>query len=316
VILVGVAALAACLVAVSTAAARVWGHAVGGVISAFPLIVGPVLLLTALRQDAAAAADTAVATLLGLATLSGFVLAYAWSAGRRRWPASLALGWAAAAVAGLLAARLHAGLPGATAVAGASILLARAALPSRRAATAAVDLPAWELPARMALTAVLIVAIARAGERFGPTAAGMLAALPILASVLAVFTHARHGPDALVTLLRGTLDGLAGFVSFCALIALVVEPAGVIAAFGLATAAAVLAQLAIARRGARPPDHPGLVGGSEGVSFPPTPGRRERREEAGSYVEPKPKVDRVDRGIAQHRPPLAGREDLPGAAVR
>jgi len=56
VILVGVAALAACLVAVSTLAARAWGHAVAGVLSAFPLIVAPVLLLTALRQDAAAAA--------------------------------------------------------------------------------------------------------------------------------------------------------------------------------------------------------------------------------------------------------------------
>ena len=42
----------------------------------FPLIVGPVLLLVALRQDAAFAAPMATATLLGVAALSGFVLAY------------------------------------------------------------------------------------------------------------------------------------------------------------------------------------------------------------------------------------------------
>jgi hypothetical protein len=99
----------------------------------------------------------------------------------------------------------------------------------------------------MALTALLIIGLTLAGDRFGPTVAGILAALPTLASVLAVFTHARHGHDALVALLRGMLGGLAGFVCFCALIALLVEPAGVSLAFVLATAAAVLAQLVVAR---------------------------------------------------------------------
>ena len=49
----------------STLAGRRWGHEVAGLVGAFPLIVGPVLLLTAERQDAAAAARTAVGTLLG-----------------------------------------------------------------------------------------------------------------------------------------------------------------------------------------------------------------------------------------------------------
>ena len=40
-----VALLAASLVGASTLAARRWGHGVGGVLSAFPLIVGPVLFL-------------------------------------------------------------------------------------------------------------------------------------------------------------------------------------------------------------------------------------------------------------------------------
>jgi len=79
----------------------------------------------------------------------------------------------------------------------------------------------------------------------------------------------------------------------------------------LATAAAVLVQVLVARLNATQPDHPGLADGSHGFWFPPTPGRRERREEEGSYVEPKPQVDRVDRGTDQHRPPLSGREDLP-----
>src|SRR3954449_9713970 len=111
--LAGVATVAAGLVAASTLAARVWGHGIGGVVSAFPVIVGPALLLAALRQDAAFAATMATATLLGVVALSGFVLAYGHAARRCEWPLSLGLGWAAAAVLGMLAGGVGGGLLGA-----------------------------------------------------------------------------------------------------------------------------------------------------------------------------------------------------------
>jgi hypothetical protein len=206
-----------------------------------------VLLLTAARQDPTAAAQTAVATLLGLVTLSGFALAYGRSAVRWPWPVSVALGWAAAATLGIVAGQVEAGLLAALAAAILSIALARAALPRLRNAELVAGLPLWELPARMALTTVLIVGLTTAGERFGPAVAGILAALPTLASVLAVFTHARSGRDALVSMLHGMLGGLAAFVVFCALIAELIEPTGIAVAFLLATAAAILTQLAAVR---------------------------------------------------------------------
>ena len=241
--LVGVAALAASLVGASTLAARMWGHGIGGVISAFPLIVGPALLLAALRQDAAFAAAMATATLLGIVALSGFVLAYGRSARRCRWPLSLGLAWAVAAVLGMLVGLVGYGLFGGLVAAIVAPALAYVALPRGRAVEVRAYFPRWEMPARMAVTALLIVGLTVAGERFGPTAAGVLAALPTLASVLAVFTHARHGHDALIAMLRGMLGGLGSFVTFCAVIALLVEPAGVIPAFVLATGAALLVQL-------------------------------------------------------------------------
>jgi hypothetical protein len=212
------------------------------------LIVGPVLVLAARREDAAFAAQMAIATLLGLVALSGFALAYGRSAGRWGWLPSLALGWAAAAAIGLVAARIETGLLGALAAATLSIALSRAALPEATPLDPPPPLPRWELPARMALTALLIVGLTLAGDRFGPLVAGILAALPTLASVLAVFTHAREGHEALLSLLRGMLGGLAAFVIFCASVAVLIEPAGVVVAFLLATSAAVLVQLATARR--------------------------------------------------------------------
>lgn len=246
--LVGVSAFAACLVAAATTATRLWGHGIGGVVSAFPLIVGPALLLTALRQDAAAAASMATATLLGIVALSGFVLAYGHAARRCGWLVSLGLAWAAAAALGTLAGWTGGGLLAGLVAAVVSPALAHAALPRERRIAVSASFPRWEMPARMVLTALLIVGLTVIGERFGPTVAGVVAALPTLASVLAVFTHARHGHDALVAMLRGMLGGLGSFVTFCALIALLAEPAGTLAAFAVAAAAALLVQLAVAVR--------------------------------------------------------------------
>ena len=68
------------------------------------------------------------------------------------------------------------------------------------------------------------------------------------AQSLGVSTHQQHGAEAALDLLRGMLGGMAAFVLFCALIGLLVEPAGVAAAFLLATAAAVLVQAGLGRQ--------------------------------------------------------------------
>jgi hypothetical protein len=102
----------------------------------------------------------------------------------------------------------------------------------------------------MALTAAMIVGISVAAGRFGPAVAGALAALPTVASVLAVSTHRQHGADAVLDLLHGMLGGMAAFVLFCAVVALLVEPAGVVVAFVLATAAALLVQAGLGRQAA------------------------------------------------------------------
>jgi len=241
------AALGSSLVAVSTIVAGRWGHVIGGVLSAFPLIVGPVLLVAAHRHGTAFAAQTAAATLLGLIAMSGFVLAYARSARSFGWRSSLPLAWLAAAVLGALAGQMETGLVGGLVAATGSLAVAFWALPTRREPSATVLAPRWELPVRMALTALMIVGISAAAGQFGPAVAGALAALPTVASVLAVSTHSRHGSEAVLDLLRGMLGGMTAFVMFCALVGLLVEPAGVAAAFVLATAAAVIFSASVAR---------------------------------------------------------------------
>jgi len=93
----------------------------------------------------------------------------------------------------------------------------------------------------MTVTTVLVVALVAAADRLGPTLGGILAALPTLASVLAVFTHRQRGAAAVTQLLRGMLHGMAGFLVFCVLVATLVDRAGIPGAFvGAALAAAVV----------------------------------------------------------------------------
>jgi hypothetical protein len=246
--------IAPVLVALATLVGRRWGTRAGGLISAFPAVVGPVLLIIAERRGDLAAERAASATLLGLVALSAFALAYARFARGTRWPASLAAGWVCAIAAATIAGWSlgGAGLAVALTAAVVSIGLARTALPR---GAGQPDVGAWtnprrEIGVRMALTAALILLLTLASERLGPVVGGMLAALPVLASVLAVFTHRGHGSDAAIGLLGGMLTGMAGFVAFCAAIALLAVPAGTAVAFAVATVSAVAAQALTLRGGA------------------------------------------------------------------
>jgi hypothetical protein len=244
-------AMASILVGCATLACRRWGPRIGGLIGALPAVVGPVLVITAQDRGAAFTARAANGTLLGLVALGAFVLAYSRVAARARWGASLTAGWASAALVTGLVGWWGGGLafPAGLGVATLSLVLAYALLP--RSATAATVGPLLraEVPLRMALTAVLTATLAAAAELFGPVIGGMLTALPVLVSVLAVFTHRRDGSAAVVALLRGMLLGMTGFVGFCSVVALLIVPAGAAAAFAAASIAAVgLQVLAIAYR--------------------------------------------------------------------
>ena len=64
-------------------------------------------------------------------------------------------------------------------------------------------------------------------------------------------THRRQGAMAVLELLRGMVAGMVSFVVFCQVVAMLVVDAGVALSFGLATVAAVCAQVAAYRQGSR-----------------------------------------------------------------
>jgi hypothetical protein len=192
-------------------ACRRWGEGVGGLLSAFPAVVGPVLLILALERGAAFTARAANATLLGLAALAGFVLTYSMTGQHAGWRLSLLAGWACAGAIATALSFTARGLAFPAGLVAAAISLATAYRLMPPSPAGAIHVPMTparrDIPIRMAATAALVLAA--------------------------------------VALLRGMLAGMPCFVGFCGVVALLVVPVGATVAFAAATVAAIALYAAV-----------------------------------------------------------------------
>jgi hypothetical protein len=276
--------LAPAFVVAASLTARRFGPRVGGLVGGLPVVAGPILLVLAIVHDARFAQRSATTSLLGLVSLSAFVVAYGYACRRTTWPGALAVAWLAFLAVTALASLVHAGPTVALACACVGFVAARAALPvaeagemtgaararsarlagtltgkhpvdvpARRVAPAATTTttsattspPSWDLPVRAACAAVMVLAITGASAGLGPRLSGLLAPSPIITTVLAAFTHAQLGSTATLRLLRGMLLGFYAFALFSWTIATALPHTSIAAAFALGTLVAVLTQLAI-----------------------------------------------------------------------
>ena len=140
------------------------------------------------------------------------------------------------------------------ALSGASLLLRRMkAAPQPRSVP-----PWWDLPARAAATAALVLLVTGLADVLGPVWTGALTPFPIALSVVCAFAAAQDGHDGLVALLRGVVPGLHGFALFCFTVAVCSKPLGGGAALGVAIGLSILFALVLAqvRRPIPGPDHP------------------------------------------------------------
>lgn len=202
------------LILAASLAGRRWGNAVGGWIVGLPLSSGPVSLFLTLEQGPAFAQQAAMGTLAGVVSQVCFGVTYFWVAGWAPWPVAIA-----AAAAGFIgcAALVQAADPPLAAlfaVALAALAAGFAATPRRDAVRAAAVPPAWDIPARMAVAAALVLAITEGAASLGPRMSGIIASFPVFASVLMVFAHHVQGAPGARHVIRGLMMGLYGFV-FC-----------------------------------------------------------------------------------------------------
>lgn len=192
----------------SSLVVRRHGALVGGVVGGLPVIAAPILVVLLLVHGRAFAAQASTSALLGLVSLSVFVIVYAALAQRLPWFVALPAGWLGflGSTAVLSAAGSVGPLPGIVA-AYAGFAVALAIVPSSTAADLDMPHPAWDLPVRALVSAAMVLALTEASSSLGAHLSGLLATFPVITSVLAAFTHGQRGaPDAL-RLLRGMLGG-------------------------------------------------------------------------------------------------------------
>ena len=248
------------LVAAVSLAARRWGPTAGGLLMGLPWFTGPVLFVLVLDRGAEFGVAACIGIELGVVCISAFMLAYGLLAAVSRWPSSLA-GAAAAFFAGAavltepslqawITPRPVSPLWAAAGLGAASLGTVLVLLPRPRGEMRQQAPPWWDIPARMAAAAAVVIAVVATADALGPRLAGVLSTYPIIVSVVGAFTHHGSGPDAVRRVLRGVAASLIGFVAFFLVVGLTLPALGLVAAYALAalTSLVVTAGLLVAHR--------------------------------------------------------------------
>ena len=223
------------LIGTASLAGRRWGHSISGWLVALPLTTGPITFFLALTHGTSFAATTAAGTLAGGFSQAAFVLCYARLASHWKWLPTLAASVLAFAI--VTAALQHVTFPliPLCALVFLGFALAIRLLPHTTNSVPSDSLPArWDIPLRMTIATVFVLLITGLAPAFGARLTGLLAPFPIFTATLAAFAHHQYGLDAAVNVLRGLLMGLFSFASFFFVLALLLEPAGILTAFTVA----------------------------------------------------------------------------------
>jgi len=230
------------LILAASLAGRRWGQTVGGWLVALPLTTGPVTFFLAVEQGTGFAARAAAGALAGAAAEACFCLAFGAAAGRS-WAIALVAGSLAFIAAGAPIGAARLGLPLSAALTVASLVLCLRLMPSRTLASVApVKLPAWDLPARMAVATVLVLGITSAAPLLGPRLSGLIATFPVFGAVLGIFAMRQQGAAAARQVMRGVLAGLFSFAAFFLALGLAIESLGIAVGFIAAGLLAIAVQ--------------------------------------------------------------------------
>ena len=94
----------------------------------------------------------------------------------------------------------------------------------------------------MVVGTAIVLAITQAAGLLGAQLSGVLAALPVYVSVLAVFAHKLGGPDQALGVVRGLQIGLFGTIVFFLVVTTAIEPLGIALSFAVAVVAVAAVQ--------------------------------------------------------------------------
>lgn len=227
------------LIGIVSLAGRRWGPVVSGWLVGLPLTSGPVVLFLALDQGKSFAAASAQAIMMGIISVGVFCLTYSWLARHWGWLPTVLVGWLMVVLSTWALQQISVGvLPAFIAVVvvlGGVLVL----LPRTPGAQAMIRAAGWDIPLRMVVATAFVLTLTGLAQTLGPHLSGLLAPFPIFASILAVFTHRLQGGATASKLLRGVVTGSFSFAGFFLVVAVLLQPAGILITFLCASAVAL-----------------------------------------------------------------------------
>jgi len=249
--------LVPCLVAAAALAGKRFGQSVGGWLIGFPIVAGPVLWFYAHEQGDAFASRAALGMALGVVSLCGFLLAYAWAARSMRWAPSLLLGWATFSGVTLVLASFPHSAEFPLWVAGLlpclALTLTLRGLPHVPDQTANA-VPRLDLGARMLMTGLLVLTLTSLAPILGPVLSGLFSPFPVATTILVVFAHREQGPAGVLAVYDGFIPSLYSFVAFSVALSFALARWATLASFAFALVICAISQsLVFARLALRAP---------------------------------------------------------------
>jgi hypothetical protein len=237
------------LIAIATVVGRRYGAIVSGWLVGLPLTSAPVIFFVALEHGNHFAAQVAIGVLLGTVAQSVCILVYAYVAAGdsgRRWLRPLIAGIIGFAIAAFGLQFISVALIPAFVLALIIVSLTLIVMPRVQAVQTPSSAPSvWDLPARMVVATVLVIALSALSGAMGPRWTGLVSPFPIYGTILAVFAHRESGGKSAAVVMRGLEAGMYAFSVFFLVLGFLIERAGVAAAFASATAATLVVQLAV-----------------------------------------------------------------------
>lgn len=197
-----------------TLVSRKWGNKAGGLIASLPWIAGPILLFLILEQGKAFGIRAVPGVLIGIASLIGFCLSYAWLSPRLAGIWTLLVSYVVFVLIALLFTSINLALVPCYILIMISVVLALRFFPVPAVGESTGKRLPYDVLIRMVVATLFVIGITGLAAMLGPTWSGILTPFPIITSILAVFTHYLQGSSAAITTLRGIVMGLFGFTTF------------------------------------------------------------------------------------------------------
>ena len=227
------------LVGLASLAARRWGNTVAGLITGFPLMTAPISIFLTIEQGAEFTVSASIGILIALVGIAVYALGYVVAARFTAWPFAIAFAYAAFFATSWLVAPYLTTHAAAALAAYAAIFLSILLMPRNRAAGAPMQVPFWEIWLRMASTAAMIALVTAIARMVGPTWTGIIATIPVMATIMVTFTHGRFGHRPATVFMRSMMLSMISFATFFVIVAYALQWLDPLHAYLLATVTAV-----------------------------------------------------------------------------